>query len=126
MTSSEAVRKSLVAKMDVIAGEIEKQEKLTKGAQKQVDSYNADDAWVEETLKQIYGWRQTGIAPDEHDYDQLPLEVKRLAVEASGIHIDVFPTSWEGRQSRMNVYFEHLCEKEWLSPVKKSTLSQTG
>ncbi len=102
LTANETVRQSIVAQMESVAVMVTKLEKQYRDMQKIADSEKATDAWIETTLDHIYNWaRDMGAGTDTYptheqvaQFDALPFEVRRVAVEASGVRVNLFPTGW--------------------------------
>jgi site-specific DNA recombinase len=105
MTSDDLVAQTIISQMELTAIEIRKLELQAQKAREQLDDRDAQTLYVQQTLQHIYGRRETGIALDIDDYDNLPWEIKRLAVESSSVRVDLYPTGWREDGRRIVPYF---------------------
>jgi hypothetical protein len=114
LTTNAAVRQAIIAQMETVAEEVQKLEAAYQEAQQVEEREQAAEAWIQSTLDKIYGWRttwaQTVDAETEMfytttplpDLDELPFDLKRVAVEASGIVVKLYPV---GSEERIQVAF---------------------
>lgn len=137
MTSNEAARKAIVAQLETVTERVTKLEAQYKEAQALADSEKATESWIQTTLDRIYGWvsawtEQTKVgafAPTDEQmalFDALPFDVKRLAIDASGIALRIYPSDWTPAQqknnpyARVNVTFEHPIDETMLQRFSPS------
>jgi DNA invertase Pin-like site-specific DNA recombinase len=135
--ASDAVAKVLIEQMEVVSKEVKGLEKQANDAQRLVDDRKAADAWVNERLERIYGWLEygahvsdgygTGELLDEA-LDKLPFDLKRVAIEASGIRVYVFPAGWEDWTERRRTLILYNIELPvaQTSSHRPTTTSQRG
>jgi hypothetical protein len=105
MTSDDLVAQTIISQMELTAIEIRKLEQQAQKAREQLDDRDAQTLHVQQTLRHIYGRRETGIELDTDDYDNLPWEIKRLAVESSSVRVDLYPTGWREDGRRIVPHF---------------------
>lgn len=126
------VRQTLIERMEQVAEDVERLEKQYQEAQRIAESGNATEHWIQEVLDHVYGWVETfgdvmkagadSGAPLQtredvqrlvekaenaantrlNTLDSLPFDLKRIAVEASGIVVKLYPV---GSEERIQVAF---------------------
>ncbi|HEX9035614.1 MAG TPA: recombinase family protein [Ktedonobacterales bacterium] len=106
LTASEAVRKSIIGQMEAVAEQVSKLEAAYRDAQEIANNEKAAEAWIQATLERIYSWHSAWVdsVKSGHEYvldqkdaaqlDALPFELRRVAVEASGIKVKLYPVGW--------------------------------
>jgi len=99
MTTDNIVAQTLIHQMESGSEEVAKLRAQAEAAEKELAEYRVDDEMVEETLAYIYNWAEG--EKQDRDYDALPLEVKRLTVERSGIQVFVYPVGWKENGQEM-------------------------
>jgi hypothetical protein len=91
--------------MEAVSRQVQKLEVHYQESQRHADNAKAAEAWVQQALGRIYGWQKAAteahpgaflVANPEQfkDYDQLPFDLKRVAVEASGVELLLYPVGW--------------------------------
>jgi DNA invertase Pin-like site-specific DNA recombinase len=60
---------------------------------KDLDNFNAGNAWVNTVMAQIRASVPTDN-PTEADIRAFPLDIRRLLLDASGLYLEVWPTGW--------------------------------
>jgi site-specific DNA recombinase len=106
MIKDDDLRQETISLMEAVSIEVKKLEKQALEAQKEMDDAKAGDALIDSIVDQIYGWHEEWVKqtrggdynwPSDaqmSDFDQMPWDLKRLAVERSGIHLKVYPVGW--------------------------------
>jgi len=91
-------------------------------ARDQLDSFQAESAWIDVTLKQIYEHSLIHEMPLPEDVRAFPLEERRLLLAAFGLRAEVYPTNWQGKRcqggtgskERVEVFFSWELDQELL------------
>ncbi len=140
LTTNATVRQSLIAQMESVAETVSKLEAQYRDTQRIADSEKAAEAWIQTTLDRIYGWvKEVGTgaegtyptAEQVAQFDALPFEVKRTAVEASGVKVNLFPTGWLQEHlglpedaGRVIITFEHAVDVTDMARMIQGASSQ--
>ena len=80
--------------MELVSKEVMKLSEELQRAQRELENTSLGEAWVQETVDLIFNYHiegMEGTLEDVVDPDSLPFEIKRIAIERSGIIVTVYP-----------------------------------
>jgi DNA invertase Pin-like site-specific DNA recombinase len=104
MTKDEAQAQEYMDDARELRDQVHKLEREYAEARDELDSFNAENEWVNSTLKRIYDHNPIREIVTAEIVKGFPYEEKRVLLAATAVRVEVFPKNWAGRETRFDVY----------------------